>query len=307
VCVGDDDAVYRRLLANTLTAWGYEVVACRDGEEAWSVLQAEGGPEMAILDGLMPGLEGEQVCQKVRGRFGGKYIYLLLLTSRDKPDDVVRGLEAGADDYLCKPFRPAELRARLMVGKRILALQNELIDSRDAMRRQAMRDPLTGLWNRRAILEILTGELHRSNREHRPLAVLLADLDHFKQINDNHGHLTGDRVLEQAAQRLVTGARPYDMVGRYGGEEFLILIPQCDPPQALRCGERLRERLAHQPILHGAAAIPVTGSFGVAVHPGHGAPDPKVLLQAADRALYRAKGSGRNCVEMHLDLSAVQA
>ena len=230
----------------------------------------------------------------------GKYIYLLLLTSRDENDNMVAGLEAGADDYFSKPFKPLELKARLTVGTRILALQNELIASREAMRVQATRDSLTGVLNRRAILEVLARELHRSNRERRPVTVILTDLDHFKRINDGFGHLAGDAVLSQAAQRLVSATRPYDMVGRYGGEEFIIVLPNCDEPGALRCGERLRELLAREPVPYGADAIPVTGSFGAAVHLGHGPIDSAVLLNSADQALYRAKAGGRNRVEIHV-------
>src|ERR1700722_14641505 len=258
VCVAGDDGLYRRTLEITLAGWGYEVVCASDGEQAWSILQGDDAPDMAILDWLMPGLDGPEVCRRVRARTQGKYLYLLLLTAQDGIEDMVSGLEAGEDDYFGKPFKARELKARLTVGTRVLALQNELIASREAMRVQATHDALTGVWNRRAILDILNCELHRSNREHRPIAILLSDLDYFKGINDRFGHLAGDAVLVQAAQRLAGATRPYDKVGRYGGEEFVIVLPDCDMPGALCCGERLRERLAREPVLHGSDAIAVT-------------------------------------------------
>jgi diguanylate cyclase (GGDEF)-like protein len=295
ILAADDDPVSRTLLQALLGGWGYDVVTASDGLAAWRVLEADDAPKLAVLDWMMPGLEGDELCRRVRRRQGDEYVYLLILTAKDRRDDLVGGLEAGADDCISKPFFPAELRARLSVGRRILTLQAELIAAREAVRLQAMRDALTGVWNRGAVMDALEREAARASREGRPLALVMADLDHFKSVNDNFGHLAGDAVLREAARRMLGTARPYDLVGRYGGEEFLIVLPGCDAAEALRFGERLRERIA-APVADGPARIAVTVSLGVAAQDGPA--DAAVLLRAADEALYRAKLAGRNRVEL---------
>ncbi len=298
VLVADDDAVCRLLLHKTLTAWGYEVVAVSDGRAAWQVLQADDGPSLVILDWLMPGLDGGQLCRMIRERVCDCYTFVLMLTARRSHLDLLEGLQAGADEYLRKPFDPAELRARLNTGRRIVQLQNELIAARDALRRQATRDALTGVYNHAAILEILERELGRAHREGRPLGVAIGDLDHFKQVNDRHGHLAGDAVLRAVTDLLVTVMRPYDLIGRYGGEEFLVVLPGCDESSTFKVCERLRGRLAEQPVLHEGLPIPVTLSVGAAVSTKALTAGVVELIRAADSALYRAKALGRNRIEL---------
>jgi diguanylate cyclase (GGDEF)-like protein len=226
----------------------------------------------------------------------------LLLTAKKDRLDLLRGLESGADDYLSKPFDPAELKARLNTGRRILHLQNELINAREAMRRQATRDQLTGLWNHAAILEVLDRELRRSCREGRSVGIILADLDHFKSVNDTHGHQAGDMALSEGASRILHAMRPYDLVGRYGGEEFLIVLPGCDGDATIKVCERIRQRLAEHPITHEEVSFSVTLSLGCTVYVPPSAVDSGQLIRAADLALYRAKSSGRNRVEYQAPL-----
>src|SRR5690606_23892049 len=206
------------------------------------------------------------------------------------------GMDAGADDYLIKPFDAHELKVRLRAGMRILDLQRELIVARDALRLQATRDPLTGLLNRRAIVDALESELVRSRRESTVLGVALADLDHFKQINDTHGHSAGDAVLLEATRRMRASIRPYDEIGRYGGEEFLIVAPGCD----LRCvglvAERVRTALVASSMSVSGEPLVVTCSLGVPSTEEHPGRDVDWLIRAADAALYRAKHAGRNLV-----------
>jgi diguanylate cyclase (GGDEF)-like protein len=204
---------------------------------------------LAILDWMMPGLDGVEVCRKVRQAGGAPYVYLIMLTGRAERRDVVQGMGAGADDYLSKPFDEQELRVRLRAGRRIVDLQ-------EALRTLATRDALTGTWNRRAILEILRRELARGAREGTPVGVVLADLDHFKRVNDTLGHLTGDAVLSEAARRIGAALRPYDALGRYGGEEFLIVLPGCDPEGASQVAERVRGRVAEAPVTTPAGRSP---------------------------------------------------
>jgi diguanylate cyclase (GGDEF)-like protein len=298
VLVADDDAVCRLLLQNTLGGWGYHVVVAEDGNAAWQVLQGEDTPALALLDWMMPGLDGPEICRRLRRQQRDRYTFALLLTSRNSHADLAQGLEAGADDCLSKPFDPAELRARLNTARRILDLQNELIAARDALRRQATRDALTGVFNHAAILEILDRELARAAREGRWVGVVLADLDHFKRVNDTHGHLIGDAVLRAISERAVAAMRPYDLIGRYGGEEFLLVLPGCGEVGTLKVCERIRARVAERPVRHDGREVAVSLSLGGAVfNPGRPV-SAFALVQAADAAMYRAKAAGRNRVEV---------
>src|SRR5436309_2587820 len=228
ILVADDDAASRRALEVTLRKWDYEVTTAADGEQAWEILQAAEAPRLAILDWMMPGMDGVEVCRRLRRRSREPYSYILLLTARDDMQDVVQGLDSGADDYLTKPFDPEELRARLRTGRRLLALLGSLLSVRDALRYQAVVDPLTGLWSRAAALDGLRREIARAARHRAPLAVVLADLDGFERVNRTYGYLAGDAVLREAARRLRSAVRAYDIVGRYESEKFLACIPECN-------------------------------------------------------------------------------
>jgi two-component system, cell cycle response regulator len=305
ILIAEDDPVSRRLLEATLVRWDYEVVVACDGPSALELLQRDDAPSLALLDLIMPGMNGDEICRKVREWFEGKYVYLLLLTANSHKADLIHGLNAGADDYLVKPVDPMELKARLNTGRRILELQEQLIAASEAMRRQAMRDSLTGAWNHAAILDILRSELYRGRREGGSLSVVLADLDHFKDVNDTFGHLAGDEALCEAYRRMANAMRPYDMIGRYGGEEFLIVLPGCDEIGAFHFCERLRGHIADSPIAYKGEEITVTVSVGAVVHEHSEAADCQALLQAADQALYRAKRSGRNRVEIASEIVGV--
>jgi diguanylate cyclase (GGDEF)-like protein len=298
VLIADDDMISRRLLEATLARWGYETIVTHDGVEAWNALQRPTAPSLAILDWMMPGMDGVEVCRKIRQREQEPYIYLILLTTKGRKEHLIEGLEAGADDYLTKPFDPHELQVRLRAGKRIVTLQAELIEARENLRIQATHDPLTGVWNRRAILEILGNELARSKREGPSVAAVIADLDHFKRINDTYGHMAGDVALCEAVSRMRTLLRPYDAIGRYGGEEFLIVLPGCTAQDALRLGERLRLGISQETVTIPGGRVVVTSSLGVAASDSIAAPDATALVRAADAALYRAKACGRNRLEL---------
>jgi two-component system cell cycle response regulator len=297
VLIAEDDSASRRLLQALLERWDYDVVVTSNGAQAWEALQGEEAPRLAILDWMMPGMDGVQVCREVRKRAAGPYIYILLLTAKDQKQETIEGIEAGADDYLTKPLDANELRVRLRSGRRILALEESLIAARDALQFQADHDPLTGLWNSGAILDGLKRELGRSERQGTPFALVMTDLDHFKRINDTYGHLVGDAVLCAAAERMRSCARLYDLVGRYGGEEFLLILPGCDGPSAVKQAERLRTLICTEPFDTPSGNISITLSAGVAVNSVPSDRDPTRLLRAADKALYRAKENGRNRVE----------
>jgi diguanylate cyclase (GGDEF)-like protein len=298
ILIADDSIVSRHLLDATLRKWGYEVVTACDGVEAWNALQAEDAPKIAILDWVMPGLTGPEVCRNVRelGKVRDTYTYLLLLTSKSLREDLIEGMEAGADDYLTKPFDQHELKVRLRAGTRIIELQRELVEAREALLEQATKDFLTRIWNRSSILEILERELARGGRENRAVGVVLADLDHFKLVNDTHGHFAGDAVLREFARRIQASTRSYDAIGRYGGEEFLVILPGCDQACTAAQAERIRAALADEPMTINEESRAITCSFGAtAWQPGVEA-TPEGLIRVADNALYMAKNQGRNRV-----------
>src|SRR3954464_922488 len=211
ILIADDSVVSRHLLDATLRRWGYDVVIACDGNEAWRILEAEDAPKIAILDWMMPGMTGPEVCRKVRANVKDKdlYTYILLLTSKSQREDLIEGMESGADDYLTKPFDQHELKVRLRPGTRIIELQQELISAREALREQATKDFLTHIWNRSSILDILQRKLARGIRDKRSFGVVLADLDHFKLVNDTYGHFAGDAVLREFVRRVTGSMRPY--------------------------------------------------------------------------------------------------
>ena len=294
VLVAEDDPIFRRLLQSRLQNWGYRVITVADGAEAWELLLQPDTPDLLILDWMMPGIDGLELCRRIRHKERDRYQYILLLTGKDEKQDIVKGLNAGADDYLTKPFDIGELEARLRAGKRILSLQQELIQAREDLRFQATHDALTGLWSRGAALDLLRSELRRAVRPHTSTGILMADLDHFKSINDTYGHLIGDAVLKEASRRITQAVRSYDFVGRYGGEEFLTILSKCTMDDLQTVAERMRRAVADTPISTSAGDIKVTVSIGAVVAPAN-APDLE-MLAAADCALYEAKHSGRNCV-----------
>jgi two-component system cell cycle response regulator len=295
VLVADDNATSRVMLRGALTRWGYEVVLAENGAQALEVLEAPDSPMMAILDWVMPEMTGPEVCRRVRENRREPYTYILLLTSKNTKDETVEGLEAGADDYIVKPFDQHELQVRLRAGKRIIDLQSDLLKAREELRERANKDLLTMLPNRSAIFTILQQEVARAHRESRTVGVILLDIDHFKKINDTYGHFSGDAVLRETAARLRGNMRQYDQVGRYGGEEFLVVLPNCDLPAACQQADRMRQKLNAAPMLVDGADLRVSASFGVTVSDGSDR-NPDIFVRVADEALYRAKASGRNCV-----------
>lgn len=293
VLVAEDDAMFRRILQSWLETWGYRVTLAEDGAQAWKALQQEPPPQLLILDWMMPKTDGVELCRKVREQNRTPYQYILLATAKDGKQDLVKGLEAGADDYLTKPFDKSELRARLKACNRILTLQDSQIQAREQLLFQTTHDLLTGVWSRGAILETLRRELERGARSTAATGLLILDIDHFKVVNDTHGHLIGDGVLKQVTQRIIHAVRGYDAVGRYGGEEFLIVLPGCGRDQIDQGAERVRCAVDGGALLVEGLSISVTVSIGAAVATGTTTSDLEILA-AADAALYRAKRAGRN-------------
>lgn len=296
ILLADDDPVSLRLMQRTLHKYGYEVVTATNGLQAAQALCQPGGPRLALIDWMMPELDGPGVCREVRRREEA-YVYILLLTSRQSSDDVVNGLEAGADDYLTKPCHAAELKARLHTGLRVLQLEDKLVEAREEMRFKATHDSLTSLWNRSGILALLRSELSRSSRHHTYTSLLVCDIDHFKTINDTYGHAVGDEVLQQVSSSLCHLVRPEDAVGRFGGEEFLVVLGECDKVALKVRAEQICEEISRVPFRTQEGSISVTLSIGaIAIENTYEPVDIASYLKQADAALYRAKASGRNRV-----------
>ncbi|PYP92573.1 MAG: diguanylate cyclase response regulator [Candidatus Angelobacter sp. Gp1-AA117] len=292
VLIVEDDAVSRRLLHKLLEQWKYDVIELEDGAEALKILRSKDAPKLAIVDWMLPGLNGPDVVRQLRSFQAASYTYVLLLTSKSEKSDILQGLDSGADDYLTKPFDAQELRARLRVGERIVDLHERLTDALSASEFRASHDGLTGLYNRSMILNLLDREAARCERAATPLGVILADIDRFKAINDSHGHAAGDQVLLEVAGRMQSSLRSYDFLGRYGGEEFLIVAPDCSSEAIQEVAERVRQSVAKSPISVAGANLTVTISLGASLAPG--SENLRALLKRTDLALYAAKRQGRN-------------
>jgi diguanylate cyclase (GGDEF)-like protein len=291
ILIADDDEVVVAALSGLLRHLGHEAVIARDGLEAWNLIQREDAPSLVILDWLMPGFNGIEICRRIRRSTDRPYQYVIMLTAKDDMRDLVESIESGADDYLSKPFDERELRVRLRAGERILALRDEL-------NAKATIDELTGLFNRAGILARLQQELAIAERNDGAVSILTADLDQFKRINDTHGHPAGDEVLREASKRMAARLRPYDDIGRYGGEEFLAVLPGCTSLSAVEIAQRMRESISQTPIRTTAGMIEVTVSLGVATADDTARLTESAMISAADQALYRAKRNGRNRVEL---------
>jgi len=295
--VADDSNVSRAMLSAITKSWGYEVILAEDGLQAWHIMQEDNAPKMLLLDWEMPKMNGIEVCQRVIEQNPENPPYIVLLTSRTTSADIVEGLSKGANDYLSKPFDSAELQVRLQVGKRMIEMQDKLNATLDELTELASHDALTGLLNRRAIMEGLPKEIKRMERQEQVLCVGMCDIDHFKQINDTYGHLVGDDVLKEVTKRMKGTLRDYDLLGRYGGEEFLVITPVDNIGSGTMVYQRICDAVSARPITINDIAISVTISCGVTSYStGNNAQGITKLIARADEALYQAKDNGRNRV-----------
>jgi two-component system cell cycle response regulator len=297
ILIAEDDVTSRLILENMLTKWGYDVVSATDGNDAWKKLQEEDSPKLVILDWMMPGMEGIEICRKIRenSKSDDQYTYVALLTAKESKENIVTGMDAGADDYITKPFDMHELRVRVRAGQRIVQLQSELLEAKKDMEIQSRTDPLTGVLNRRAILSQIENELSRAKRDNAHISISMLDLDHFKKINDTFGHLAGDAVLRESMNRVEETIRTYDAVGRFGGEEFIVVLPGAKEADAFIIADRIRIKINEKNANIDGVSIPFTISQGLATCNGELTADE--LIAKADEALYRAKQNGRNCVD----------
>lgn len=309
ILIAEDDRASRTMLGSMLHKWGYEVIAVEDGQQAWEILKGEDSPQLAILDWMMPEPDGVELCRKVRGLATSpeeaadegsdgesvpsqQYTYIILLSAKPQKEDMITGLEAGADDYIVKPFNADELQARLRAGRRIVDLHNKLLTTQHKLRHLARIDYLTSILNRRAIIERLQQEMARSRRENTPQCLAMLDIDHFKTVNDTHGHHFGDKVLVEFVARVQSVLREYDILGRFGGEEFLLIIPGSDLSHASEICERIRTAVGMRELQILSQTLHITVSIGVADWDGRASLDELITL--VDDALYKAKGQGRD-------------
>jgi two-component system, cell cycle response regulator len=306
ILIVDDDPHSRRLLEINLTFAGHTVLEASDGASAWALFQQE-HQRLIITDWMMPDMDGMELIRRIRAASAESYTYIMLLTGLGTKPQRLLGLESGADDYLTKPYDAGELLARVTIGERILKLEESLLASRRQMEVLAMQDSLTGLFNRRAIHSRALAELNRAARGALSplLSVILLDIDHFKTINDTYGHEAGDRTLQLTAEMLSQHLRSYDVVGRWGGEEFLMLLPGASAAEAAAAAERIRVALAQTALPVLGSQVRLSASLGVATLDAEttliaptqaGEAWLDQLVRAADRALYDSKHAGRNQV-----------
>ena len=299
VLIAEDDSISRRLLEAFLRKWGYDVIVTSDGREAWEALQNPEAPSLVISDWMMPHVDGLELCCKIREMKRSSYTYFIILTAKGEKEDIVKGLEAGADDFLIKPFHREELKYRVRTGERIIELEHRI-------QVLACTDPLTGVLNRRAFIERMQAEINRSIRENAHLSLILTDIDHFKRINDKFGHQVGDLVLQKFTEQLSKSSRPYDFVGRYGGEEFVVCLPGGDKTDGRSVAERMCKGVEEMKtkLPNSSQSVKITASFGLASLRMGYEETVDSLIKRVDEAMYRAKHEGKNRVCVSDDLKS---
>jgi diguanylate cyclase (GGDEF)-like protein len=296
ILIADDDPISLRMLSKLVQGLGHQPICFENGVKAYQHLR-DGSARIAVLDWMMPGMTGPEICRRLRSEDPSRILYIIIVTAMEGPDEVSKALEKGASDYVTKPFERSELKARIGVGIRTVSLEMQLEELNRRLARLARTDSLTGLLNHAAILTELRDRLEASSGGNPPTSVLMFDLDRFKKTNDSFGHQAGDKVLVRLATALLEACRDGDSVGRYGGEEFLMVLPRTDSKTALEMGERIRMEV--QEMDHGDLNrdLTTTVSVGVATSTGP-SPSSEDLVSRADSALYRAKQDGRNLVRL---------
>jgi two-component system, cell cycle response regulator len=295
ILIAESDSTTRLHLLHLLRAWGFNCEMATDGIEALMYLEQHRAPDLLIMNRWLPAIDGIELCRRITGDVGGQSPYIFITGRQSARRDVAESLESGASEYLSLPFEEHELKARLIVALRMLKRQDSWISSREQLRDQASRDSLTGVLNRRAILEFLEEELVRADRNVQSTGVLMLDLDHFKSVNDALGHPAGDLVLQQVVHRLSSMLRAHDCLGRYGGEEFMVVVPAVDQAGLCELAERIRAAVDAEPFHAAANEIQISLSIGAAISKSGDRSTTK-LIATADEALYKAKNLGRNRV-----------
>lgn len=297
ILIVEDEPTARDSLRILLEKSRYDVIATSDRIEALEYLNRDDEPaQLIVANWMMPGTDGIELCKSIREDQTLPYCFIILLSIRTNSEDIVRGLDAGADDYLMKPYNPDVLRSRILAGTRILRLQRELESANQRLRIMASTDGLTSLLNRNAIMGVLNDEVARAQRDGTTMAVVMSDIDHFKKVNDVHGHITGDHVLTEYSGRITAGLRTYDSVGRYGGEEFLIIMPNIPAEGAKDVVERLRYNVESTQFHADSQKLTITSSFGIAWGHPKDFGNQNDFIRTADNMMYQAKNQGRNCV-----------
>jgi two-component system, cell cycle response regulator len=298
ILIAENDPGTRHVLESNLSQWGYEVVVCSDGAQAWQALQEEDPPKLAILEWSLPLMDGLEICRQLRDVVHCPYVYIILLTDNQAKGEMLNGLEAGADEYLVKPVDPRELRVRVGTGSRIVSLQDTFMSVLRLSEFEAAHDPLTGLWNRSAIVELVRKELARSKRDHASFSLIAAGLDQFPGIQSRYGRLTSDSILREIVLRIHSTVRSYDSVGRVADEDFIILAPGCDREAATRLVKRLGVCIGNCKAGIGGEVIPLSMSAAVVSVGERTDLNSESLVEEVKEALGKAKQKGPRSLEL---------